>query len=76
MDLFSKLGGRRFVLAVGAGLVSSLLLWFTKLTSGDFALIVIGTVGAYIAGATIEQANLDKQSRRTRSNDTDNKWRE
>lgn len=63
-------------MAVGAGLISSLLLWFGKLTSPDYAFIVAATVGAYVAGAAMEQINLDKQSRRTRVDDTNTKRRE
>lgn len=44
------LGGRKFILSMGAGIVSSLLLLAGVLTSSDYVLVVLGTVGAFIAG--------------------------
>lgn len=45
----------RFVLCVGAGAVCSILLWFGKLDSGSYTAIIMGTVGAYVAGGAIER---------------------
>jgi uncharacterized membrane protein YeaQ/YmgE (transglycosylase-associated protein family) len=61
---FNTFGGKRFALTIGAGIVSSLLLWFGKVASGDYAMIVLGTVGAYIAGSTMQQINLEKQTKK------------
>lgn len=54
---FSTVGGRRFFLAFGAGIMTTILQWFGKLDAdgGTYAWVVIGTVGAYISGATFEQ---------------------
>lgn len=46
----------RFVLCIGCGGVTSLLLWFGKMDSTAYAAIIIATVGAYVSGATIERA--------------------
>ena len=58
---FLHFGGRRFVLAMGAGVTTTLLQWMGKLdpAGSTYALVVMGTVGAYIAGATVEhKANV------------------
>lgn len=45
-------GGRRFLLALGAGSVTALLQWFGKLDPAGMAygLTIGGTVAAYITG--------------------------
>jgi len=50
------IGGRRFLLTLGSGTAASLLQWFGKLDAAGstYALIVMGTVGAYIAGNVTE----------------------
>ena len=51
------LGGRRFVLTACCGAVTSLLQWFGKLdpAGSTYALVVVGTVGAYITGNTMQK---------------------
>lgn len=53
---FTKLGGRRFVVTMGAGLMTTLLQWFGKLdpAGSTYALVIAATVGAYIAGGTMD----------------------
>lgn len=53
---FTKLGGRRFVVTIGAGLVTTFLQWFGKLdpAGSTYALVIAATVGAYIAGGTMD----------------------
>lgn len=57
MTDFTKYGGRRYVLAMGAGVVTTMLQWFGKLDPAGttYAMVIGGTVGAYIAGAVVEQ---------------------
>lgn len=55
MDIIGKMGGRKFLLCVGCGAVTSLLLWFGKLESGSYTAIILGTVGAFIAGNVAAQ---------------------
>lgn len=44
------LGGRRFLLALGCGIATSILCWHGKISGDVYATVVIATVGAYIAG--------------------------
>lgn len=53
----ARLGGRRFLLALGAGLMTTVLQWFGKLDPAGMAYVavIVGTVGAYITGNVLEQ---------------------
>ncbi|MBA3773839.1 MAG: hypothetical protein H0X13_15515 [Ramlibacter sp.] len=44
-----------FVLSLGCGAVTSLLVYLGKLDSTNYMLIIVGTVGAYIGGWTVKQ---------------------
>lgn len=48
-------GGRRFVLAMGAGITCTVLVWFAKITPEVFQWTVLGTVAAYITGNTVQK---------------------
>lgn len=52
---YDAIGGRRFVMAMGCGIVSTVLVWFGKLTGTEFQMIVLGTVGIYVAGNTTQK---------------------
>lgn len=51
----STFGGRRFLLTVGCGVATSVLVWFGKIDPMTYAAVVLGTVGAYIAGNTVQK---------------------
>jgi hypothetical protein len=53
--MLESIGGRRFTMAMGAGVVASVLVWFGKITPDVYQWIVLGTVGAYIAGNTAQK---------------------
>ena len=54
-DVYGKFGGQRYVLVLLITVLCSFLLWQSKLTSADFALIICTNVGAYIAGRTYQK---------------------
>lgn len=49
-------GGRRFVMAMGAGVVSTLLFVFGKLTQGNYMMLQSGTILMYLAANNHEKA--------------------
>lgn len=53
---FTTFGGRRFFLAMGASIMTTALQAFGKLDANGstYGFVIIGTVGAYITGTTIE----------------------
>ncbi len=50
-------GGRRFFLALGAGVSTTVLQWFGKLdpAGSTYAMVIIGIVGVYVAGNTTQK---------------------
>ena len=62
MTDFTLLGGRRFVMAMGAGVITTLLQWFGKLDlAGEtYKWVILGTVGAYITGAVVDNKTAAK----------------
>jgi len=58
-------GGRRFLITLGCGFVTALLAWFGKIDAATYAMVELGTVGAYIGGNTyqkIKGANNDSSN--------------
>ncbi|MDB5540795.1 MAG: hypothetical protein JWQ89_2522 [Devosia sp.] len=49
-------GGRRFLLCVGCSAITSMLLWFGKLSDGSYMTIILATVGTYVAGNTYQKS--------------------
>jgi hypothetical protein len=57
-DYYSEWGGQRYVLVLLCLIISSFLLWEKRLTSADYAMIMVGVVGAYIAGRAYQKTKL------------------
>lgn len=55
--MLSKVGGRRFVLAVGCGVVTSVLCWYGKINDVAYSAVVVATVAAYITGNGLQKAS-------------------
>lgn len=55
-------GGRRFIMAMGAGISTTVLQWWGKLDPAGttYAMVIIGTVAAYITNGTY-QKKIDKE---------------
>lgn len=54
-DIYTRLGGRRFLLTAGCALVTTALLWFHRIDGGIFRDIILGTLGIYVSGATAQK---------------------
>lgn len=56
-SVIEQAGGRRFLLTIVAGVSTTVLQWFGKLdpAGGTYAMVVIGIVGAYVAGNTAQK---------------------
>ena len=59
--LIEQLGGRRFVLTIGCGVVCTILVWQAKIDGAVYRDIILGTVAVYIAGNTW-QKNIQARS--------------
>lgn len=59
-DAYEYWGGQRYVLVLLITVLSSFLLWQTKLTSADYALIIVSIVVAYITGRTYQNTKTGK----------------
>lgn len=57
-EYYSDWGGQRYVLVLLSLFLSSFLLWEKRLTSADYAMIMVGIVGAYIAGRAYQKTKL------------------
>jgi hypothetical protein len=53
--VISAIGGRRFLLSLGSGVITSLLVWYGKIDGSIYRDVVLGTVGIYIAGNTFQK---------------------
>ena len=60
-DMYVHMGGQRYVLVLLVTFLSTFLLWQSKLTSADYALITVSIVGAYIAGRTYQNTKVGKE---------------
>lgn len=51
----NSFGGRRFLMTIGCGVVTSVLCWFGKVDGAVYATVTIATVAAYITGNTTQK---------------------
>lgn len=54
-------GGRRFVLAVGSLIMSSIMLAFDKIDGGEYVTLCLLTYGGYIT-ANVTQKNIEAKN--------------
>ena len=70
----ARFGGTKFLLALGAGIMTTILQWAGKIDPlGDnYMWVILGTVGAYITGNVAEAVKgmqTGRASKNTRSTD-------
>jgi hypothetical protein len=61
-DMMERFGGRRFMLTVATQVSVTALVWFGKISDDVFSVLVLGTVGAYIAGNTVQKVKAHEPS--------------
>ena len=57
---YDVIGGRRFIMCIGAGLITSLLTYYGKIDSSTYGDVVIWVTGLYITGNTIQKTGGPK----------------
>lgn len=68
-SIYDPLGGRRFVMCMGCGVVSTALLWWAKIDGSVFRDIILGTIGAYVAGNAFQKNSEAKYAGQSSSSD-------
>lgn len=60
---FDNYGGRRFLITLGCGMATTALQFLGKLdpAGSTYALVIVGTVGAFIAGNTTEKVKTKEK---------------
>ena len=63
MNRLLSYSSRKFTLVCITGILNAFLLWENKLTSEAYSMIILGTIGAYIAGNVFQktQQNYKKE---------------
>lgn len=53
--MFTRFGGRRFLLTLGCGVVNTWLVYAGVITGEVYQVIILGTVGIFIGGNTVQK---------------------
>lgn len=53
-------GDEKFVMTIGAGIIDTLLLIGGFLDQGNYVILTMGTVAAYITGKTVENVQANR----------------
>lgn len=53
------LGGRRFIMSMLIGLATTVLTYLGKIDGSTYSLVILGTVGAYITGNTLQKVKTN-----------------
>lgn len=61
-DAIESAGGRRFLLALSTNLITAVLVLADKVSDTVYATVIIATVGAYIAGNTLQKVKTPENS--------------
>lgn len=56
MKDFNTVGGRRFLICLGACIMTTILMWFLKIDSKTYGDVVIWITGIYVTGNVAQRA--------------------
>ena len=54
-SIINKLGGRKFLLTIGCGIVTSFLAYVHAIDSVAYSMVILGTVGSFIGGNVMQK---------------------
>lgn len=58
---FSTFGGRRFLMTMGCGVVTTALCWAGKIDGAIYAAVISATVAVYITGNTTQKIKAPQE---------------
>lgn len=57
---YDVIGGRRFIMCIGAGIITTLLTYYGKIDSSTYGDVVIWVTGLYITGNTLQKTGTPR----------------
>lgn len=59
LKIIENLGGRRFIMSMLVGISCTVLTYLSKIDGGTYSIVILGSIGAYITGNTIQKVKTN-----------------